>query len=277
MTRFWDRAFVGEGEKGNLLDKSLELDVEEDVPEAVGCLETDSRDGDQTQGPIPAMFQPKSCGGPDGALLFKEGHLIRNGAFPAQCTSQQQSGERKKTVGDLVKEVEAQSAEDPDDGDREMSDDPDDSLLGLGDSFDILEYVDADQDRAFVGEAEKGNLLDKSLELDVEDGDLEEVRCLKTDSRDGDRTQGCCGKEEPMVKPPPVAGMPIPGPATGGALSGLPRGYWPMLLQEQLLPHEDLGKRKREQRKHSGEAAMESLLSNLDLNGSRSTCSRRPT
>ncbi|XP_075749828.1 uncharacterized protein LOC142814642 [Rhipicephalus microplus] len=190
------------------------------------------------------MFQPKSCGGPDGALLFKEGHLIQNGAFPAQCTSQQQSvvggsvsGERqpahngmpeptqqppsnqqpqqqqlhrqparagnmssiyaassgtadasagsetlqtepgkKKTVGDLVKEVEAQSAEDPDDDDREMSDDPDDSLLGLGDSFDILEYVDVDQDRAFVGEAEKGNLLDKSLELDVEDGDLEEVR-----------------------------------------------------------------------------------------------------
>nr|XP_037279354.1 uncharacterized protein LOC119172387 [Rhipicephalus microplus] len=344
LTRTIDRAFVGEGEKDNLLDKSLELDVEEDVPEAVGCLETDSRDGDQTQGPIPAMFQPKSCGGRDGALLFKEGHLIRNGAFPAQCTSQQQSGVggsvsgegqpahngmpeptqqppsnqqpkqqqlhwqpsragnmssiyvassgtadasagsetlqtepgKKKTVGDLVKEVEAQSAEDPDDGDREMSDDPDDSLLGLGDSFDILEYVDADQDRAFVGEAEKGNLLDKSLELDVEDGDLEEVRCLKTDSRDGDRTQGCCGKEEPMVKPPPVAGMPIPGPATGGALSGRPRGYWPMLLQEQLLPHEDLGKRKREQRKHSGEAAMESLLSNLDLNGSRSTCSRGP-
>ncbi|XP_075749811.1 uncharacterized protein LOC119172387 isoform X1 [Rhipicephalus microplus] len=338
------RAFVGEGEKDNLLDKSLELDVEEDVPEAVGCLETDSRDGDQTQGPIPAMFQPKSCGGPDGALLFKEGHLIRNGAFPAQCTSQQQSGVggsvsgegqsahngmpeptqqppsnqqpkqqqlhwqpsragnmssiyaassgtadasagsetlqtepgKKKTVGDLVKEVEAQSAEDPDDGDREMSDDPDDSLLGLGDSFDILEYVDADQDRAFVGEAEKGNLLDKSLELDVEDGDLKEVRCLKTDSRDGDRTQGCCGKEEPMVKPPPVAGMAIPGPATGGALSGRPRGYWPMLLQEQLLPHEDLGKRKREQRKHSGEAAMKSLLSNLDLNGSRSTSSRGP-
>ncbi|KAL3221032.1 hypothetical protein MRX96_050287 [Rhipicephalus microplus] len=142
------------------------------------------------------MFQPKSSGGPDGALLFKEGHLIRNGAFSAQCTSQQQS----------VK-LEAQSAEDPDDGDREMSDNLDDSLVGLGDSFDILEYVDADQDRAFVGEGEKGNLLNKSLELDVEDGDLEEVRCLNTDSRDGDRTQGWGGKQEPLVKRPPVAGM----------------------------------------------------------------------
>ncbi|KAL3227053.1 hypothetical protein MRX96_048865 [Rhipicephalus microplus] len=77
--------------KGNLLDKSLELDVEEGDLEEVGCLETDSRNGDQTQGPIPAMCQPKSSEGPDGALLFKEGHLTRNGAFPAQCTSQQQS------------------------------------------------------------------------------------------------------------------------------------------------------------------------------------------
>ncbi|KAL3227054.1 hypothetical protein MRX96_048866 [Rhipicephalus microplus] len=150
---------------------------------------------------------------------------------------------KKKTVGDLVKEVEAQSAEDPDDGDREMSDDPDDSLLGLGDSFNILEYVDADQDRAFVGEGEKGNLLDKSLDLDVEEGDLEEVGCLETDSRER-RSDS--------------------------------RGYWPLLLQEQLLPHEDLGKRKREQGKHGREAAMESLLSNVDLSGSRSTCSRGP-
>ncbi|XP_075749822.1 uncharacterized protein LOC142814638 isoform X2 [Rhipicephalus microplus] len=339
-----DRAFVGEGGKGKFLDKSLELDVEEGVLEEVGCLETDSKDGDPTQGPIPALFQPKSSGGPDGALLFKEGHLIRNGAFRAQCTSQQQSvvggslseeGQpahngmpeptqqppsnqqpqqqqlhqqparagnlssiyaaspgtadasagsemlrtepgKKKTVGDLVKEVEAQSAEGPNESGSEMSDNLDDSLVGLGDSFDILEYVDADQDRAFVGEGEKGNLLNKSLELDVKDGDLEEVRCLKTDSRDGDRTEGWAGKQKPLVKRPPVAGMSIPGPAMGGALSRLPRGYWPLSLQEQLLPYEDLGKGKKEQRKHSGEAAMESLLSNVDLSGSRSTCSRGP-
>ncbi|KAL3221033.1 hypothetical protein MRX96_050288 [Rhipicephalus microplus] len=93
---------------------------------------------------------------------------------------------KKKTVGDLVKEVEAQSAEGPDDSGSEMSDNLDDSLLGLRDSFNILEYVDADQDRAFVGEGGKGNLLDKSLELDVEEGVLEEVGCLETDSRDGD-------------------------------------------------------------------------------------------
>ncbi|KAL1415102.1 hypothetical protein MTO96_006975 [Rhipicephalus appendiculatus] len=65
---------------------------------------------------------------------------------------------------------------------------------------------------------------------------------------------------------PPVTGVPIPGPAMGGGLSGPSGDHRPLLLQEQPLLLEDLVEQeKREQRKQSGEAATASLLSDVDF------------
>ncbi|KAH8023968.1 hypothetical protein HPB51_020641 [Rhipicephalus microplus] len=111
---------------------------------------------------------------------------------------------KKKTAGDLVKEVEAQGTEEPDDGGGDMEDDlDDDELLGLGNDFNILEYADPELDRAFVGEGEKSNILDEHLDLDDKEDDLDEVGRQETDTKDDDAAmpQGGGGvKQEPMVK-----------------------------------------------------------------------------
>ncbi|KAL3211542.1 hypothetical protein MRX96_036361 [Rhipicephalus microplus] len=94
---------------------------------------------------------------------------------------------KKKTAGDLVKEVEAQGTEEPDDGGGDMEDDlDDDELLGLGNDFNILEYADPELDRAFVGEGEKSNILDEHLDLDDKEDDLDEVGRQETDTKDDD-------------------------------------------------------------------------------------------
>ncbi|CAN7980722.1 unnamed protein product, partial [Ixodes pacificus] len=83
---------------------------------------------------------------------------------------------KKKTAGDLVKEVEVQGSEDPEEAGVDMEEDlDDDELLGLGNDFNILEYADPELDRAFVGEGEKSNILDEHLDLDDKEDDLDEV------------------------------------------------------------------------------------------------------
>ncbi|KAG0433469.1 hypothetical protein HPB47_019880, partial [Ixodes persulcatus] len=191
---------------------------------------------------------------------------------------------KKKTAGDLVKEVEVQGSEDPEEAGVDMEEDlDDDELLGLGNDFNILEYADPELDRAFVGEGEKSNILDEHLDLDDKEDDLDEVgRAPDAEVKEEDAcseraASGAVGAkhgpDDIKEKGSPLGPMGMRGPpGLRGALgSGAER---PLLLQEQPLLLEDLVEQeKREQRKQGAVAGggdgvspgTASLLSDVDF------------
>ncbi|CAL1287615.1 unnamed protein product [Larinioides sclopetarius] len=108
---------------------------------------------------------------------------IEDNCIPSQADTEGESGKKKTTAADLVKDLETQQHDDAvvvgcnldilpgDVGDLELDDD---ELLGLGNDFNILEYADPELDKSLVGDGEKSNILDEHLDLDDKDEELED-------------------------------------------------------------------------------------------------------